>query len=148
MSTKDLIGVVQGFVAKWNEGNEQEILDSVTHDVVIRVTPPLPLLRAAYTGKEGVRELARILLPGFHGEASDLQASGDTVTWRFTITSDELQRRGFAPLSGRADTSIQDGFIQSLHLKLDDETVQRLPTSAAAVAQGPAGEAGFGPAQG
>ena len=94
MTTDDPISVIHSIDAKWNAHDEEAVLQHLSDDVVIRLPPPPPPLRAVSAGSQQAREFVRTLLPGFHVESRNHRASGDVVTWNFTVSSDAFRVMG------------------------------------------------------
>jgi len=125
--SEDLVSLAKAYDAAWNAHDEEEVLRYYNDDVVIRLSPPPPPpMREVCTGKEQALEFVRTLMPGFHVDSTDYRATGDTVSWNFTVVCDAFRQLGADKATGSLDAVVQDGRIKLFHPTFDQATIQKI----------------------
>ncbi len=129
---EDPISRVEDFDAAWNTHDEEAVLGFFADDAVVKLEPPPPGEREAYTGKEQIRGFVRTHTPGFHVESRDHQVAGhqegvgDRVIWESTVSSDSFRSLGADQVEGTAEAILKEGRIESFTFTLSQETLAKM----------------------
>ena len=87
MKTLDPVTVVKAVIEAANEGDVDGMVDRFAEHAVLRLEPQIPGLRPVYQGRLEVREFVeRVVRDGFTVDASDFEATSNSVSWRSRVS--------------------------------------------------------------
>ncbi len=126
-SEEELVAIVKAYSDALNDHDLEAAMACFTDDVVCKVgPPPAPPGSEFVTGKQQLRSVMRPQLPGFHVEAWDYRASGDTVTFRFKYSNDLFRNEGVESLEGTIEAVCEGDKIKLWTQTLSPQTMEKL----------------------
>ena len=110
----DPVAVVKAFDAACNAGDIEGVMAFFTDDAVLKD----PVEPKIHRRKQQIREWFVPQMGHFQVAASDHRVTGNTVTWRGTLTGDIVRQMGSEAIEEAAEAVVQGGKITSFALTI------------------------------
>ena len=112
--THDPVAVVKALDAACNRGDIEGVMALFADDAILKD----PVEPKIHTGKQQIREWFVPQMGHFQVETRDHRVTGNTVTWRGTLTGDIVRQMGSEVLDEAAEAVVQGGKITSFALTI------------------------------
>lgn len=113
--------VTRAFVDAWNSQDVERVLQLFTEDAVV-TTPSLPGVPDRFEGRDQLRGMVELYIPGFQATLTGLERRGDRVGFTATVRADAVRQMGLDALDEDNEVVVQGGKVRSFSIGFTPET--------------------------